>query len=114
MTIEGARASLWQKKKKKGKEASPKRAPPRPIDDDHVRHPRAEAHLAGDLADEPATAFQVAVALGGAERPGGRLGRAREEIQGQASAGQAQEQEQGARAALVAVGPPADLQRRQR
>jgi len=84
----------------------------RSIDDDHVRHPRAEAHLAGDLADELATALQIAVALGGAERSGGRLGRTGAQVQGQASAGQAQEQEQSTRPPLVAVGPLADVQRR--
>lgn len=55
--------------------------------DDHVRDPRPEAHLAGDLADEPSTSFQISVPLGGAERPGGRSGRSGPQVEGQAFAG---------------------------
>lgn len=80
--------------------------------DDDVREPGAAADVAGDVADEPEAPVQVAVArhLGGAERARGRgrPGAPRhtgEKVPGQASAGQAQEQEPG-------PGPERELGRR--
>lgn len=63
-------------------------------EDEHVRDAGAKADEPGDLADEPAAALQVALAMGGAERARGRGElRPREEVPGEAPPGQAQEQE---------------------